>query len=133
MVNISKVLDDSKGIAMIEKMLIKHASQLPEEKSINDFGGGYVEILKTKAKVVLYFGFTSSNNRVQIKFEISKSDILRWENAIAQKLWNKENEDSSIEKFDEEDELGFTKETTTKETVSQMVVEVDDSKAPFGS
>ena len=102
MVKVSKVLDDEKGISMIDKMLIKHSDQLPEGKTIKDFGGGYVEILKTKAKVVLYFGFTSSNNRVQIKFEIAKSDVLRWQNAIAQKMWNKEEEDSSIERFEDE-------------------------------
>ena len=79
MVKVSKVLDDEKGISMIDKMLVKHSDQLPEGKTIKDFGGGYVECLRTKAKVVLYFGFTSANNRVQIKFDIGKGDVLRWE------------------------------------------------------
>lgn len=127
MVKVSKVLDDEKGISMIDKMLIKHSDQLPEGKTIKDFGGGYVECLRTKAKVVLYFGFTSANNRVQIKFDIGKGDVLRWENAIAQKLWNDEESDDSLEKFDEDEES-----TILQPIEKKIIPVVDKNEVPFG-
>ena len=127
MVKVSKVLDDEKGISMIDKMLIKHSNQLPEGKTIKDFGGGYVECLRTKAKVVLYFGFTSANNRVQIKFDIGKGDVLRWENAIAQKLWNDEESDDSLEKFDEDEES-----TILQPIEKKIIPVVDKNEVPFG-
>ena len=97
---INKNLNAERGIKMIEKMLIKFKEKLPEGKSMKDFGGGYVEILKTKAKVVLYFGFDKNKNRVSISFAIKKSDILLWEEAIAEKLWNKENDEDEVISFD---------------------------------
>ena len=110
MVQVGKQTSDTQGIMMIEKMLEKYKDTLPEAKSMKDFGGGYVEILKTKAKVVLYFGFTSANNRVQIKFDIRKEDVLHWENAIAQKLWNKDSDE--VEEFEQP---SFTSETFGRE------------------
>ena len=113
MVVVNQKFDNKKGILMVERMLEKHKDQLPEGKTINDYGGGYVECLKTKAKVVLYFGFTSSNNRVQIKFDIAKEDVVRWQNAIAQKLWNKPSYDEDVEMF-EEDEPALALTATEK-------------------
>lgn len=87
---INKNLNATKGVEMIEKMLALHKDKLPSGKTINDFGGGYVEFLKTKAKVVLYFGFDSSKNRVSFSFQIRKDDVVLWSEAIAEKIWNTE-------------------------------------------
>jgi len=74
---------------MIEAVLREEANQLPEDKTIDNFGGGYVECLKTKAKVVLYFGFDEVRNRCQIVLDIDKEDVLLWQQAIAEKIWNR--------------------------------------------
>lgn len=100
---IKKNLNAEKGVLMIEKVLKQKDIELPEGKTINDFGGGYVEILKTKAKVVLYFGFNTTNNRVSINFQIKKEDILLWLEAIAEKLWNQEVHDKDVVSFGDDD------------------------------
>jgi len=100
-IKIEKDLNVNRGVAMIEKMLAKHKDDLPEGKTIQDFGGGYVEMLKTKAKVVLYFGFDSQKNRVSIKFQVKQTDVILWTEAIAEKIWNKDNEDEIVS-FDED-------------------------------
>lgn len=99
---INKNLDATKGIDMIEKMLSMYKDKLPSGKTINDFGGGYVEVLKTKAKVVLYFGFDASKNRVSFNFQIRKEDVVLWTEAIAEKLWNKELVSDDVVSFDSE-------------------------------
>ena len=99
---INKSLDAKTGVAMIEKLLEQKKDSLPKGKTIKDFGGGYVECLKTKAKVVLYFGFDDSKNRVSINFQIKKEDILKWLNAIAEKVWNVEVHSDDIVSFDED-------------------------------
>lgn len=96
---IIKTLDAEKGIVMIEKMLEENKGKLPEGKTIKDFGGGYVECLKSKAKVVLYFGFDGSNNRVSIKFQVNRDEVLLWLEAIGEKLWNKEKASDEIVSF----------------------------------
>lgn len=80
-----------KGVTemMIENVLEQEAHQLPEDKSIDNFGGGYVECLKTKAKVVLYFGFDDARNRCQIILDIDKEDVLLWQQSIAERIWNR--------------------------------------------
>ena len=84
-------MDKWKGVTemMIEKVLKEEANQLPEGKSIKNFGGGYVECLKTKAKVVLYFGFDEARNRCQIVLDVDKEDVLLWQQAIAERIWNR--------------------------------------------
>lgn len=99
---INKSLDAKTGVAMIEKLLEQKKDGLPKGKTIKDFGGGYVECLKTKAKVVLYFGFDDNKNRVSINFQIKKEDILKWLNAIAEKVWNVEKHSEDIVSFDED-------------------------------
>ena len=89
---------------MIEKMLEKFKDKLPESKTIADFGGGHVEMLKTKAKVVLYFGFDSKRNRVSFAFQINKKDVLLWTEAIAGKLWDTDKISEEIVSFDMDDE-----------------------------
>ena len=74
---------------MIEQVLRDEANQLPEGKDISNFGGGYVECLKTKAKLVLYFGFDETRNRCQIVLDVDKEDVLLWQQAIAERIWNK--------------------------------------------
>ena len=76
------------GVNMIEKMLERYKDKLPEGKTIEDFGGGYVEMLKTKAKVVLYFGFDGGKNRVSFNFQIKQEEVLLWTQAISEKIWN---------------------------------------------
>lgn len=83
-------LDAQIGVKMLEKVLEAEMNQLPTHKKITDFGGGYVECLKTKAKLVLYFGFDENRNRCQIIIDIDKADVLLWTQAIAEKIWNKE-------------------------------------------
>jgi hypothetical protein len=82
-------LNATAGVNMIEQMLERYKEKLPDGKTINDFGGGYVEMLKTKAKVVLYFGFDSSKNRVSFSFQVKQEEVLLWTQAIAEKIWNK--------------------------------------------
>lgn len=106
MFSIDKRLNAKEGIKMIETVLERYKHKLPEGKTINHFGGGYVEVLKTKAKVVLYFGFDAHKNRVSISFEVNKEDILLWQEAIAEKLWN------GIQK---EDIVNFVKEPFNSE------------------
>lgn len=101
-IEVKKELDVKRGVAMIEKMLEKHKGDLPEGKSIKDFGGGYVEMLKTKAKVVLYFGFDHQKNRVSIKFQVKQTDVLLWCEAISEKIWNNDKQDEIISFDDEE-------------------------------
>lgn len=113
---IMKNLDAEKGIAMIEKMLKDRKDDLPIGKTIKDFGGGYVEILKTKAKVVLYFGFDEKRNRVSITFQVKKEHILLWLEAIAEKLWNKELGSEEIVEF--EIAIPIKKESTKKSKFS---------------
>jgi hypothetical protein len=106
-IEIKKDLNANRGIAMIEKMLEKFKEELPEGKTINDFGGGYVEMLKTKAKVVLYFGFDAHKNRVSIKFQVKQDEIILWCEAIAEKIWNKEDKETVVEfDVDHDDILG---------------------------
>ena len=103
MFQINKNLNSERGIDMIEKVLDMKKDSLPAGKSMKDFGGGYVEILKTKAKVVLYFGFDQSKNRVSISFQVKKEEVVLWTEAIAEKLWNKDVEaDNEIISFDSE-------------------------------
>jgi hypothetical protein len=97
---INKNLDSVRGVKMIEQMLNQYKDKLPEGKTIRDFGGGYVECLKTKAKVVLYFGFDGKKNRVSINFQIKKEEILLWLEAIAEKIWNIEDHDNNVVSFD---------------------------------
>ncbi len=102
---LNKKLNAEKGVIMLEKMLEKFKDKLPEGKTMKDFGGGYVEILKTKAKVVLYFGFNGSNNRVSINFQVKKEEVIKWQEAIAEKLWNKDVDSTEdIISFDEDDD-----------------------------
>ena len=77
------------SIMMIERVLSEQSHQLPESKGIDNFGGGYVECLKTKAKLVLYFGFDEARNRCQIILDVDKEDVLLWEQAIAERIWNR--------------------------------------------
>jgi len=74
---------------MIENVLENERGQLPEDKNISHFGGGYVECLKTKAKLVLYFGFDENRNRCQITLDVDKEDVLLWQQAIAERIWNR--------------------------------------------
>ena len=83
-------LNAKKGVEMLEKVLLQEKGQLPEDKTIEDFSGGYVECLKTKAKLVLYFGFDKNRNRCQIVIDIDRADVLLWLEAIAEKVWNRE-------------------------------------------
>ena len=84
-------MDKWKGVTemMIEQVLEQESHQLPEDKDISNFGGGYVECLKTKAKVVLYFGFDEGRNRCQIVLDVDKEDVLLWQQAIAERIWNR--------------------------------------------
>ena len=81
--------DKELALSMIEKVLKQEQHQLPEGKSIDNFGGGYVECIKTKAKLVLYFGFDEKRNRCQIVIDIEKEEVLFWLQAIAERVWNK--------------------------------------------
>ena len=83
-------LNAKKGVEMLEKVLLQEKGQLPEDKAIEDFSGGYVECLKTKAKLVLHFGFDKNKNRCKIIIDIDKADVLLWLEAIAEKVWNRE-------------------------------------------
>ncbi len=87
---LNEQLNKEGAIIMLESVFEAESRQLPESKSIRDLGGGYVEMLKTKAKVVLYFGFDSSRNRCQIVIDIDTADVLLWTQAIAERIWNKE-------------------------------------------
>ena len=78
------------GIRMIENLLSEYKDDLPKGKLISDFGGGYVEILKTKANVVFYFGFDESKNRVSFKLEIERDEVLLWLEAMAETVWTKQ-------------------------------------------
>jgi hypothetical protein len=100
---INKNLNSEKGVRMLEKILEAKQIELPETKTIKDFGGGYVECLKTKAKVVLYFGFDDNRNRVSINFDIKKEDVIRWQEAIAEKIWNTEKYNPNIVSFDDDE------------------------------
>ena len=93
MIEIRGEMDEWKEatMMMIEDVLKNEKSQLPEDKTIDHFGGGYVECLKTKAKLVLYFGFDDTRNRCQIVLDIDKEDVLLWQQAIAEKIWNRTN------------------------------------------
>ena len=83
-------LNAKKGVEMLEKVLLQEKGQLPEDKTIEDFSGGYVECLKTKAKLALFFGFDNNRNRCKIIIDIDKADVLLWLEAIAEKVWNRE-------------------------------------------
>ena len=89
-IEITEALKKHRGVSvmMIERVLNEQSHQLPEGKEIEHFGGGYVECLKTKAKLVLYFGFDENRNRCQIVLDIDKEDILLWQQAIAERIWN---------------------------------------------
>lgn len=83
-----KDFNKDRGIAMVKDLLSSYKDELPEGKTVKDFSGGYVEFLKTKANVVIYFGFNGSNNKVSKKFEIEKADTLLWGEAFAETLWS---------------------------------------------
>ena len=119
---IDKKLNAEKGMVMIEKILNQRKDELPDGKTIKHFGGGYVECLKTKAKVVLYFGFDENRNRVSLSFPIRQTQVLKWQEAIAEKLWNKEEVDDDIVEFEDEDSDEESEPTEDKPTGS-----------PFGS
>lgn len=59
-----------------EKIIL---DKLPEGKKLNDFTGGYINILKNKTKVVLFFGYKEDGkNKVEISFNIDKSEEDIW-------------------------------------------------------
>lgn len=87
------------GLKMIESILEQKRHELPEGKTINDFGGGYVECIKTKAKVVLYFGFDDKKNRVSVNIQVKKEDVLLWLQAISERIWNQEKFDENVVSF----------------------------------
>jgi len=78
------------GLQMIEKILSEHSADLPKGKTVKDFGGGYVEVLKTKANAVFYFGFDENKNRVSFKLEIERDEVLLWLEAMAETIWTKQ-------------------------------------------
>ena len=78
------------GLEMIEEILSQHKDKLPKGKTVKDFGGGYVEVLKTKANVVFYFGFDANKNRVSFRMEIERDEVLLWLSAMAETLWSKQ-------------------------------------------
>ncbi len=78
------------GLQMIKEILFEHKKDLPEGKTVNDFGGGYVEVLKTKANAVFYFGFDENKNRVSFKMEIERDEVLLWLEAMAETIWTKQ-------------------------------------------
>lgn len=116
---INKSLNATKGVEMIESMLELHSEKLPVGKTISDFGGGYVEFLKTKAKVVLYFGFDASKNRVSFSFQIRKDEVLLWSEAIAEKIWNVENVPETVVSFNS---------TPQKEKSAKQIISSEESK-----
>lgn len=85
----ARTKDKEIALEMIEQVLKNEKHQLPETKTIDNFGGGYVECIKTKAKLVLYFGFDENRNRCQIVLDIEKEEVLLWLQAIAERIWNK--------------------------------------------
>ena len=78
------------GLQMISEILNEHREKLPKGKTIKDFGGGYVEVLKTKANAVFYFGFDEAKNRVSFKIEIERDEVLLWLEAMAETIWTKQ-------------------------------------------
>jgi len=80
----------AEGLQMIKEILAEHQSELPKGKTVRDFGGGYVEVLKTKANAVFYFGFDENKNRVSFKLEIERDEILLWLEAMAETIWTKQ-------------------------------------------
>ncbi len=110
---IKKTLNAKQGVLMIEKVLNQKKDELPDGKTIRDFGGGYVECLKTKAKVVLYFGFDEKRNRVSINFQIRKEDIMLWLEAIAEKIWNIEDHDSEVVAFGLDEDVDVARTTVS--------------------
>ena len=59
-----------------EKIIL---DKLPEGKKLSDFTGGYINILKNKTKVVLFFGYKEDGkNKVEISFNIDKSEEDIW-------------------------------------------------------
>lgn len=93
---IKKELDKDKALKMIEALLESKKSKLPDTKSLKDFGGGHVECIKTKANIVLYFGFDGSKNRVSIKCQINREDVLLWMEALSERVWNVETAEEAI-------------------------------------
>ena len=62
---------------MLDKNIIE--SQLPEGKTLKDFTGGHVNILKNSSKVVLYFGYKEgSKHPVSVNVKIEKQDENLW-------------------------------------------------------
>ncbi len=78
------------GLQMIKEILFQHKDELPKGKTVKDFGGGYVEVLKTKANAVFYFGFDDNKNRVSFKLEIERDEVLLWLEAMAETIWTKQ-------------------------------------------
>jgi len=95
--NIKKNLNKDKALKMIEALLESKKGELPDSKSLKDFGGGYVECIKTKANVVLYFGFDGSKNRVAIKCQINREDVMLWIEALSERVWNIETAEEAID------------------------------------
>ena len=78
---------------MLDKNIIE--SQLPEGKTLKDFTGGHVNILKNSSKVVLYFGYKKgSKNPVSVSIKIEKQDEDLWFKVLQFKrdMLNKNNE-----------------------------------------
>ena len=62
---------------MLDKNIIE--SQLPDGKTLKDFTGGHVNILKNSSKVVLYFGYKDgSKNPVSVSVKIDKTEESIW-------------------------------------------------------
>jgi len=127
--NIKKKLNKDKALKMIEALLENKKGELPDSKSLKDFGGGYVECIKTKANVVLYFGFDGSNNRVSIKCQINREDVMLWMEALSERVWNVETAEEAIDI----DTLLSTSEpimdTDTNNHSDKIILEEEDSSS----
>ncbi len=75
-----KMLEDY-NIEEINEMLDANVitAQLPEGKTLEDFTGGYVNILKSSSKVVLFFGYKpDKKNTVSVTMKIDKQHEDLW-------------------------------------------------------
>ena len=105
------------------------AKKLPKGKTLSDFTGGYINILKNKTKVVLFFGYREDGkNKVEVSIDIDKSEEDIWLKVFQFKrnLMNRETNTVSLA------ELIVTRQVLDNQTKEEFIESKDDSiDSPF--
>jgi len=62
-----------KDLTMLFDKLIEENA--PEGKTTDDYTGCYIQMLKTKISLVLFYGYTKNNNPIGVKVSVDSKEV----------------------------------------------------------